>query len=127
MRIKKLISCLLLTTCVFTASNIVFNEKANADTVNDSVVENLESQDGANKESIIQPRIAGVVLVTAKSGANIRKDAGTNYSKIPPAASKGECLDYYGKTKKGTDGVDWYQVEWQGKVGWISSDVSELG
>ncbi|WP_163234058.1 SH3 domain-containing protein [Clostridium sporogenes] len=125
---KKIVASLLMATCIFSAGGGLFGMAANADTLNNNVAETSNIETTINDDDIvISPRIAGMVTVTSKSGANIRKGAGTNFSKINPAARYGEELDYCGKTKKGTDGVNWYQVEWQGQYGWISSSVSSLG
>lgn len=129
MKCKRVLSLLLLSACVITASNGLFTMSANAETKNSVVVEKTVEKSNINDTNKKNGpyRIAGMVTVTAKSGANIRTGAGANYSKIPPAASYGEDLDYNGKSKTGTDGVKWYQVIWNGEVGWISSSVSRLG
>lgn len=122
---KRIIACLLMSACIFSVGSSIFNIEANAVTTDKAVVEQKEGVHDSEDE--IMPMVAGIVTVSSKSGANIRTDAGTSYSKIPPAAAYGEEIDYNGKQKTGTDGYTWYQVVWNGKVVWISSQVSWLG
>lgn len=114
-----------MSACIFSVGSSVVNVRANAATTDASLIEeNIETD---NSEDSIMLMVAGIVTVSSKSGANIRSGAGTNYSKIPPAARYGEEIDYNGKQKTGTDGYTWYQVVWNGRVGCISSQVSWLG
>lgn len=68
---------------------------------------------------IISPRTAGVFTVTAKSGANIRKGPGTNYSKVT-AVSKGTVLPLWSEEPSyDDDGNAWYAIKYKGKKRWI--------
>lgn len=57
------------------------------------------------------------VRITAKSGLNMRSDAGTNKSKILaiPYKKKATWVD---KMKKTVNGVDWYKISYRGEIGW---------
>jgi uncharacterized protein YgiM (DUF1202 family) len=126
MKIKKVLSLLLLSACIVGSSNELLSVVANAQTKDNIVTQSITTTDKKVENNvIIQPRLAGIVTVTSTSGANVRSGAGTNYS-IVGTASYGEDLYYYGTTKTGTDGVKWYQVEWGSSYAWISSSVSRL-
>lgn len=57
--------------------------------------------------------------VTAKSGLNLRADAGTNAKKIC-AIPHGKKVEWSGK-KKTVSGQDWYQITWRGNTGYSLS------
>lgn len=57
--------------------------------------------------------------ITAKSGLNMREDAGTNKKKIV-AIPYGKKVDWDGK-KKTVSGQEWYRVTWRGKTGYCLS------
>ncbi|PWX70225.1 SH3 domain-containing protein [Clostridium perfringens] len=118
MNYKKILSTLLVTcSLVGTISTVNVLAKENvSDTVKTEVAE------------INTPKIAGIFTVTAKSGANIRAGAGTNY-KIVATARYGAELYYMGEDRYDSKGVLWYKVKSEnGKVtGWISSQVGWLG
>lgn len=57
--------------------------------------------------------------VTAKSGLNLRVDAGTNAKKIC-AIPHGKKVEWSGK-KKTVSGQDWYQITWRGNTGYSLS------
>jgi uncharacterized protein YraI len=73
----------------------------------------------------VTPNLAGVVKITAVSGANVRSGPGTNYSIVGTAAYGAE-LAWYGVTKKDAYGVDWYEVLFGNHGGWVSSKVGVL-
>lgn len=79
-----------MSACIFSVGSSIFNIEANAVTTDKAVVEQKEGVDDSEDE--IMPMVAGIVTVSSKSGANIRTDAGTSYSKIPPAAAYGKRL-----------------------------------
>ncbi len=59
--------------------------------------------------------------ITAESGANVRSDAGTSYDLVISLA-KGTKVDVVGD-KKGTDGYTWYKIKYDGKTGYVRSDL----
>lgn len=120
MNSKKLTS--LMLTCLITAGVAGIGTS----TANATELEN--NQTNKNEIIDIQPRIAGLVRVTSTSGAYIRSGAGTNY-RVVATANYGAFLVYQGKDAKDSNGVVWYKVASEnGRViGWISSQVGQLG
>lgn len=117
MGFKKIVALTVLATSI---SGLAFNTTASA--------EEITNKDTLNVvESNINPKIAGMFTVTAKSGANIRSGAGTNYS-IVATARYGAELTYCGE-KKVVSGVTWYKVlnESETVTGWISGTTGVLG
>ncbi|MGL4875056.1 MAG: SH3 domain-containing protein [Clostridium sp.] len=118
MNFKKIIALTLITSSL---TGIGISLNANAQTV-------VNNEGIKTEETSVKPKLAGVFTVTAKSGANIRAGAGTNY-KIVATARYGAELGYCGQSKYGTDGKLWHKVESEnGKTtGWISETTGWLG
>jgi uncharacterized protein YgiM (DUF1202 family) len=116
MGFKKIVALAVITTSI---SGVAFNTTANAEEITNNDISNVV-------ESNINPKIAGMFTVTAKSGANIRSGAGTNYS-IVATARYGADLTYCGE-KKVVSGVTWYKVlnESETVKGWISGTTGFL-
>lgn len=55
--------------------------------------------------------------VYVKGNVRVREGNGTSYPQILPTAHKGDMLPCYGQADKDPY---WYEVEWQGKLGYIS-------
>lgn len=113
--IKKTVP-ILMSLCILGSSVILPGTITKAETT-----KNID-----NDTVVVQPRIAGMVVVTSSSGANIRSGPGTNYRKIG-AANYGAELYYAYETKKDSSGVNWHLVQWGNSTGWISSQVGRLG
>lgn len=62
--------------------------------------------------------------VRASGSVNVRKGAGTSYSKLTTVSS-GTKLVYLGETKK-VNSVTWYKVSCSAGIGWITSQYSKL-
>ena len=119
MKFKKIMSTLLVT-CSLVGGTSGLNVLA---------TESLTDNTGTEVEiTNINPKIAGIFTVTAKSGANIRSGAGTGY-KIVATARYGAELSYHNQSKKDSNGVTWYKVSSENGavVGWISYQVCWLG
>ena len=56
---------------------------------------------------------------------NLRKGPGLNYDKLG-SVSAGSSLEYLDVISTDERGVDWYKVEYKGKIAWVSSKYSEL-
>lgn len=117
MRLKKILTLGVLTASI---SSMAFNTNVNAEEITNKETSNTV-------ESNITPKLAGMFTVTAKSGANIRSGAGTNYS-IVATARCGAELTYCGE-KKVVSGITWYKVwnESETVKGWISGTTGVLG
>lgn len=114
---KKIVA---LTVLMASISGVMFNTTASAEEITHNDISNAV-------ESNINPKLAGMFTVTAKSGANIRSGPGTNY-KIVATARYGAELDYCYE-KKVVSGVTWYKVkaEFSTVEGWISGTTGVLG
>lgn len=123
---KKIIA--MITTLTILGSNaVLFSTTASAKTLdNNTKQEQKLNKDDNVKNPKISARIAGIVLVTAKSGANLRSGAGMGYSKVATAPYRTE-LSYTGSTAYDSQGNTWYSVEYRGRECWISSQVGDLG
>ena len=117
MRFKKIIAFTVLAASI---SGVTFNTTAHAQEITNKDVSSVV-------EDNINPKIAWIFTVTAKSGANIRSGPGTNYS-IVATARYGAELKYCGD-KQVVAGVTWYKVraEFSTKEGWISGTTGWLG
>ncbi|MCW6094562.1 SH3 domain-containing protein [Clostridium sporogenes] len=113
---KKILS-LVMSLCVLGTSSMLFTSNVKA-VANDKAVPVVTTNKGEETPPI--QRIAGVVRVTAKSGANVRSGPGTNYSK-KGTANYGAELQYAGQSKNG-----WYKIMYRGGYAWISSSVARL-
>ena len=67
---------------------------------------------------------ASQAKVTARNGANIRKEASTSSDKVG-GVKQGEVLNII-STVKGADGKDWYQVSYNNLSGYVRSDLVTL-
>lgn len=114
MKSKKILS-LLLSLCILSVSTAITTSNVKA-------VNNTKNE----PKTTTRTMIAGIVTVTAPSGAYIRTGAGTNYSISGSAAYQTE-LQFTGDTAYDYNGVKWYNVFYGGGRGWISSQVSTLG
>lgn len=131
---KKIIA-IATTLSILGASTMLFSTPVNAKT-NDN---NVKQEEKAKKDEVKQdqkvkkeetkdPKAyaqAGVVRVTARSGGNIRSGAGMQYGKVATAPYGAE-IGWYRETRTDSRGIEWYLVEYNGKIGWISSEVGEL-
>lgn len=64
--------------------------------------------------------------VTISGGnVNVRTGAGMNYKSIG-TAYKGEVFNYMSKSAVDERGVTWYQISFNGKLGWVSSTYAKL-
>lgn len=117
---KKLLS-LLLSASIVGVSTGVLTLPASAETKDNIASENTQ----IDETSVITPRTVGSVVVTAKSGANIRSGAGTEYS-IKGTLAYGEDAPYAYESKKDSNGTTWYKIEWGSSYGWISSSTCKL-
>ncbi|AOR24984.1 SH3 domain-containing protein [Clostridium taeniosporum] len=121
MKSKKVLS-LLLATCIVGTSIEVFSVAVNAKVRDSITIEESNTVTDENNEVSHRrvPRSVGSIVVTARSGANIRKGPGTNYKKIG-AIAWGEDTPYAYEKKNG-----WYKIEWGDSYGWISASTCEL-
>jgi len=113
MKSKRVLSLLLLSATIFGTTSGFFSTPASAKTI-------TTTDKTVNSNAVITPRSQGSVVVTAKSGANIRSGPGTGYSIIGTLAY-GDDTPYAYQSSNG-----WYKIEWGSSYGWISSSTCVL-
>ena len=62
--------------------------------------------------------------INSPDGVNVRSDAGTSYG-VVIAIGNGVKVDVT-DSKKGTDGYTWYKISYEGKTGYIRSDLLKV-
>ena len=68
-------------------------------------------------------RIASTVRVTG-AVVNVRSDAGTQYARVG-SVRRGQTYDLTG-SKKASDGVVWYEIQWNGQTAYICGTYVQL-
>ena len=64
-------------------------------------------------------------FVKTTGNVHVRKGPGLEYAEMG-TLEKGTLISYLGASKKDERGVKWYKVNFNGKVGWVSSKYSKL-
>lgn len=64
-------------------------------------------------------------IVKTTGNVHVRKGPGLDYAEMG-TLEKGTLISYLGSTKKDERGVKWYKINYNGKVGWVSSKYSKL-
>ena len=89
----------------------------NEDILNEEEM-NFVELDDAEMEEISGGKGYKIGAVTGDT--HVRKGPGLKYKSIG-VLHKGDETRYLGKISTDSRGVDWYKVDWNGKVGWVSS------
>ena len=95
--------------------------------LNNESIENLNSVElnPEELENIAGGKSNGSGFVKTTGNVNIRKGPGLDYGTMG-TVPEDVYLSYLGSTQKDDRGVKWYKVNYNGKVGWISSRYSKL-
>lgn len=64
-------------------------------------------------------------FVKTTGNVHVRKGPGLDYAEMG-TVEKGAVISYLGEARKDERGVKWYKVNYNGKVGWISSKYAKL-
>lgn len=64
-------------------------------------------------------------FVKTTGNVHVRKGPGLDYAEMG-TLDKGTLISYLGSSKKDERGVRWYKINYNGKVGWVSSKYSKL-
>lgn len=79
--------------------------------------------------ALLVPSLTGVFAyggyVRATDKVNLRTGPGLTYASVT-VMWRGDTADYLGDTSRDVRGVNWYHVNYAGKIGWVSSRYSTL-
>lgn len=84
-----------------------------------------DSGDSGNSGSTTPDYTDTVGTITSEMGVNVRKGAGTSYD-IVMSLARGTLVDVTGE-KKDSEGALWYKIKYDGKTGYVRSDLMEIG